>query len=368
MSAGLRFEIGKMLVERGFKRPLLVADSGIAALDIFSKLCQSLESAGLNVAKYHDFQGNPVEADVIAGANIAKSHTADAMVIIGGGAALDVGKAIGLMTYNPGTLFDYEDIPGAREATELIPFMVTIPTTAGTGSEVGRSSVISENISKAKKIIFSPKLLPPLVIVDPELTVGLPQHVTAATGMDALTHLIEAYLAKGYHPMCDGIALQGIKMVGENLALACSQPNNLTARGEMLMAALMGAVAFQKGLGITHSCAHALSTVFDLHHGLANSLMLKACMNFNRVAVPERFSDMARMVGIYEEKHELAGNRFIAWIKELQKEIGLDKSLGEYGVSINDRLLDVAYSDICHPLGPRSATRNDIKNLYEESL
>ena len=368
MGPGLRFEIGKILRDKGYNRPLLVGDRAVAKLDFYDELLKHLKSESLDVVTYSDFQGNPIEDHVTAGTEVARTHRADSLVIVGGGAALDVGKAIALMVNHNNQLFDFEDIPGAAEATEEIPFMVTVPTTAGTGSEVGRSSVISENVSKAKKIIFSPHLLPPLVVLDPELTVGLPKSITAATGMDALTHLIEAFLAKGYHPMCDGIALEGIRMVGDSLVKAYRKPGDLAARGEMLVAAMMGAVAFQKGLGVNHSCAHALSTVYDLHHGLANSMMLRACMAFNMEAVPDRFVQMARVVGILDGDQESVLKKFLQWIENLQTELDINHGLGKYGVEVTDLLLDVACADVCHPLGPRPVSRQGFQKLFEESL
>ena len=368
LGVGAVKSIPSLLKERGYKRPLLLADSGIAALPFFSEIRKDLEAAGHSVSEYHDFLGNPVEKDVMAGVDVIRNHKADSMVMVGGGAAMDVGKAVALMAYHSGSLFDYEDVPGAKEATEEIPFMVAVPTTAGTGSEVGRSSVISENESKAKKIIFSPRLLPPLVIMDPELTVGLPKDVTATTGMDALTHLVESYLAKGYHPMCDGIALQGIQLIDNSLVKVYENPKDLEARGHMLVAAMMGAVAFQKGLGVTHSCAHALSTVFDLHHGLANALMLEACLAFNREVATKQIAAMSRMVGVLDRDENKACDGFISWVRQLRISLGLKQGLASYGVSITDRLLDVAMADVCHPLGPKAVTRSDFQKLFQEAL
>ncbi|MEZ5143229.1 MAG: iron-containing alcohol dehydrogenase [Acidimicrobiales bacterium] len=203
------------------------------------------------------------------------AHDADGIVGVGGGAALDVAKAVGLMATHEGRLFDYEDeLPGARPVEDRIPHLVALPTTAGTGSEVGRSAVIADDATHIKKIIFSPHLLAVAVYADPELTVGLPAPITAATGLDALTHNIEAYLAKDYHPICDGIALEGLRLGAANLHRAVANPTDLEARGGMLMSSMMGAIAFQKGLGLVHSTAHALGTAADLHHGLANGVMI----------------------------------------------------------------------------------------------
>ena len=254
------------LKARGKKKPLIVTDKGLVKLPMIENLTAALKKAGLAPAVYGGVFGNPVESQVKDGVAAFKEHHADCLVIIGGGAPLDVGKAIALMVNHPGKLFDYEDgKPDARPVDQEIPFMIAIPTTSGTGSEVGRSSVVGDDVTKAKKIIFDPRLLVPLVLADPELTYGLPPAVTAAVGFDALTHNVEAYLAKGYHPICEGIALEGVRLVAKHLPKAVHDPKNLDARGGMMVASMMGAAAFQKGLGVTHSAAHALSTVYDTH-------------------------------------------------------------------------------------------------------
>ena len=345
------------------KKPLLVTDRNIAKLGFVTKILDQMSKAGLDVKVFSDIEGNPVESDVTKGVESYKGHGADCLVLLGGGATLDVGKAIALLASHPGSLFDYEDgNPNALPTPHDFPFMVAIPTTSGTGSEVGRSSVISDDKTKAKKIIFSPKMLPNLVIADPKLTEGLPPAITAATGVDALTHLIEAYLAKGFHPMCDGIALEGIRLVSKSLKKAVDNGSDLEARADMLAASMMGAVAFQKGLGVNHSCAHALSTVFDTHHGLANALMLPACMEFNQEAVPDRFTTMARTIGL--EK----GEDFVPWLRKLNASIGIDGGLKGQGVDVTEALLDVAEADICHPLGPRPVSREDFRKLYQKSM
>jgi alcohol dehydrogenase class IV len=249
-----------------------------------------------------------------------------------------------------------------------VPYVLAIPTTSGTGSEVGRSSVISDDKTKAKKIIFDPKLLPPLVLADPELTVGLPAAVTAAVGFDALTHNVEAFLSKGMHPMADGIALEGVRLVAKHLRTAVTKPNDLEARGGMMLASLMGAVAFQKGLGVTHSCAHALSTVYDLHHGLANALMLSACMEFNREAVPAAFARLGQAVGVKATDEGALGDGFLKWIVAEKAACGLPSGLKAKGVTDIASLLDLAVADPCHPSNPRPVTRADFEQLYRRSM
>ncbi|MEZ4742646.1 MAG: iron-containing alcohol dehydrogenase [Bdellovibrionota bacterium] len=368
--------ISMVLRENGKARPLFVTDAGLAATDLFQKIVRDAEKSGLKVSVYSDARGNPVKGHVDAGVSAFKAHQADSLVIVGGGCALDVGKAIALMAYHPGDLFQYEDdMPGALPVDQEIPFMLALPTTAGTGSEVGASSVISDDHTHAKKIIYSPRLTPHEVIADPELTVGLPVHITAATGMDALTHNIEAYLAKNYHPMCDGIALEGIRLVFKYLHRAVETPNDLEARGGMLMASMMGAVAFQKGLGVTHSCAHALSTCYDTHHGLANALMLDACLRFNLEVVPDRFATMAKVVGSMETFLEAGrstekelGLVFIKNIRDLKRSLEIPTNLAVICSQVTDNLLDVAVSDSCHLNNPRPCSREDFHSLFLEAI
>lgn len=348
---------------QSFKRVLLVTDRHLVKLPFLDEICEDIKKSGFELAIYSEMGGNPVEDDVTRGVKLCREHQAQVIVMIGGGATLDVGKAIALMAHHPGSLFDYEDGKAdARPTDQAFPYMIAIPTTAGTGSEVGRSSVISENESKAKKIIFSPRMLPNLVIADPELTLELPANLTAATGIDALTHLLEAFLAKGFHPMCDGIALEGMRLVANSLERAVQDPKNLAARTNMLAASLMGAVAFQKGLGVNHSCAHALSTVYDTHHGLANALMLRACMQFNLETVSERFERIANALGVK------GAEDVPSYLASLNKKIGLPNGLRELGISLNERLLDIAQADICHLSNPRSVTREDFKMLYQASM
>jgi len=294
---GARREAAAYLMAQGCRRPLIVTDQGIAALPLLAEFKSTL--AGLALDVYSGVRGNPVTSQVNAGVAAFRAHRADAVIGFGGGAALDVAKVVALMSNHPGDVLEYAwDHPRARPIERELPCFIALPTTAGTGSEVGRSSVISDDATHIKKIIFSPRLLARAVFADPELTFDLPAHVTAATGMDALTHNVESYIAKGYHPMCDGIALEGLRIAARALPLAVREPKNLQARSDMLMASMMGAVAFQKDLGATHSCAHALSTVADLHHGLANGIMIDYVMRFNQPVEIERFARMAQAAGV----------------------------------------------------------------------
>jgi alcohol dehydrogenase class IV len=375
VGAGVRTELMAELTALGIQRPLLVTDREVAELPWFAAVQSSLST--LEASTFSSLWGNPVVAQVMAGRLAYQSHNADGIIAVGGGAPMDVAKAIALMAHHPGHLFDYEDGASAR-IDQPIPPIVAIPTTAGTGSEVGRSAVISDDQTHAKKIIFDPQLLPQVVLADPELLLGLPAKITAATGMDALTHLIEAFLAKGCHPLCDGIALEGIYLVAQHLKdsvlfaqrLAAGKPidetDHLQARAGMLNASMMGAIAFQKGLGVTHSCAHALSTVCDTHHGLANGVMLPAAMRFNQSAVPEKFLRMARVVN----PSATNGTAFTDWIIELSSAIGIPPTLSELGVSqdLIEPLVNVAIADGCHSLNPKPVNRDDFAAIYQDAL
>ncbi len=366
---GARREVAEYLKALGCKRPLIVTDQGIAALPLLAEFKSTL--AGLAVDVYSGVWGNPVKSQVDAGVAAFKAHQADAVIGFGGGAALDVAKVVALMSNHPGDVLEYAwDHPQARPIERELPCFVALPTTAGTGSEVGRSSVISDDATHIKKIIFSPRLLARAVFADPELTFGLPPHVTAATGMDALTHNVESYIAKGYHPMCDGIALEGVRIAARALPLAVREPKNLQARSDMLMASMMGAVAFQKDLGATHSCAHALSTVADLHHGLANGIMIDYVMRFNQPVEIERFARMAQVAGVARGSTAASAAAFVEWLTRLKRDIGIPAKLGAVKVTIKQlpKLLDVAVDDICHKTNPRPCTRADFERIFTEAI
>ncbi len=364
---GVRALVADALKTAGASRPLVVTDRGVAALPLHRELLDGLKSKGLGAESFSGIWGNPVKTQVLEGVKAYRAHKADSIVGLGGGAALDVAKAIALLVNHPGDLFEYEDEkPGARPFDRDIPYWVALPTTAGTGSEVGRSSVVSDDETHVKKIIFSPKLLAKAVFADPELTVDMPAKVTAATGMDALTHCVEAFLAKGFHPICDGIALEGLRLAAENLVRAVREPRNLEARGGMLMASMMGAIAFQKGLGVTHSCAHALGTVCDMHHGLANGIMIDHALKHNLSVSGDRFSRMAVTVGLKDARPE----GFLEWLKRLKADAAVPARLGEAGVGRDklDGLVRIAVDDACHPNNPKSCTREDFVRIFNEAF
>lgn len=373
--------VATALQEAGKSRPLVVTDRGLAPLAPVTALRDALARAGHHAAVFSGVWGNPVKSQVTAGVDAFRAHGADSLVGFGGGAALDVAKAILVMVHHPGDLFDYEDEkPGALPLDREIPYWVSVPTTAGTGSEVGRSTVISDDETHVKKIIFSPRLLAPRVFLDPELTLGLPAAVTAATGMDALTHLVESYLAKGFQPLCDGIALAGVKLVASGLVRSVELARriehgekallhgaeHMEARGQMLNAAMMGGVAFQKGLGVTHSLAHSLSTVCDLHHGLANGICIPYAMTFNTAVVGDRLADLAQLVGAAEP----SARGFVVWLERLREQIGIPRDLRAVGVKDEhlDRLVAVAVADGCHANNPRPVSESDFRTLFRHAL
>ncbi len=302
------------------------------------------------------------------GRRLCAARRGDCIIGIGGGAAMDVARAIALRVHHHRDLFDYDDlIGGDKYVTEEVPYFITIPTTSGTGSEVGRSAIISEDDTHRKRILFSPKLLARIVFADPLLTMDLPPFVTAATGMDALTHNLEAYLAKGFHPMCDGIALEGIALIDGSIADAVREsPSDLESRSKMMIASLMGAVAFQKGLGVVHSLAHPLSSLLDTHHGLANAVNLPYGMRFNISGSEDKFRKIAQAMGLEEQTCEAVVERLF----ELTGQLGLPWRLRDIGVSADHVVVlsGLAVADFCHPRNPRPVSREDFEALYREAL
>jgi alcohol dehydrogenase class IV len=364
---GARHLLGEALVARGVHRPMVVTDRGLAGLAIHAELTASLQAAGLDPATYSGVEGDPVESQVIAGVAAYRDHGADAIVGFGGGASVDVAKAVGLMATHVGEVFDYvADAALPRTIEDRLPPFVAVPTTAGTGSEVGRASVISEDGTHRKRILFSPHLLAREVFADPELTMGLPPHITAATGMDALTHNVEAFLARDYNPMCDGIALEGVRLISAHLERAVRDGTDVDARSGMLMASIMGAVAFQKGLGLVHSCAHALGTALGVHHGLANGLMLDHALAFNVPVAADRLTRLAVAAGTSDVSPE----GFLRWIRDLKRSVGIPGSLSHQGVEPAnlDDLVSLAVADTCHLDNPRPVAKDDFRAIFETAL
>ena len=364
--AGAVKELPAHLLANGLERPLLVTDALVAGLDFFSKLKKDCNDHSLSVEVFSDIHKNPVKSDVIAGGQHYTATHRDCIIGIGGGAAMDVARAIALRVNHHRDLFDYDDlIGGDKLVTEDVPYFITVPTTSGTGSEAGRSAIISEDDTHRKRILFSPKLLAKIIFADPELTMDLPPFVTAATGMDALTHNMEAFLARGFNPMCDGIAVEGIRLISESIGAAVNHPT-LESRSKMMIASLMGAVAFQKGLGVVHSLAHPLSSLLDTHHGLANAINLPAGMQFNMDTEGDKFKRMAAAMNLSAE----TGQAVIDHLINLNHHLHLPVSLSAVGVKAEhiETLSDLAFADFCHPSNPKPVSREDFKALYLSAL
>ena len=364
--AGVIDELSDHLKKQGFKNPLIVTDPILSELDFFKAIIQNLKKSGLSVEVFSETHKNPVKSDVLHGAEAYKSTHRDCVIGIGGGVAMDVARAIVLRIHHHRDLFDYDDlIGGDKYITEEVPYFITVPTTSGTGSEVGRSAIISEDESRKKRILFHPKLLAQQVFADPMLTMDLPAYITAATGMDALTHNIEAYLAKNFNPMCDGIALEGISLITDSIEKATLNPD-VESRSKMMIASLMGAVAFQKGLGIVHSLAHPMSSLLDTHHGLANAVNLPYGLKFNYEGFEDRFDTMGYHMGLGANN----GDKVCDFIFELNKKIGIPKNLRDIGVleqHVNP-LAALAIADFCHPNNPKPVSQKDFEKLYREAL
>ena len=355
----------------GIKRPLVVTDSGLLDTEAFRALGRTLGEANRNRRwfLYSGVHPNPVESDVREPAALFQEKHCDGVIAIGGGSALDAGKATRLLVKRPG--FDFAKFYDEPDWSGLAPF-IAIPTTAGTGSEVGRSSVITLDATKRKAVLFHPELLAKLVILDPELTVGLPPKLTAATGADALTHCIESFTCPAFHPMCDGIALEGIRLIVEALPRAVRDGKDLDARGKMLVAAAMGAVAFQKDLGVVHSLAHPLSTICGMHHGLANALCLVAGMKFSASRKPGLYRRVGIACGLDVLKcsDAEANERTIAYIAEFLTGIGLNTKLRDHGVKPEhlDALVAQAWDDPCHKTNAVPVTATNLRELYLQCL
>ena len=359
-------ELGDYLLKNGLSRPLIVTDPTVSQLPFLGQIVKNLQSRNISVETFYDIHKNPVKSDVYKGAEIFDEEERDSIVGIGGGAALDVARAITLRIHHREDLFKYDDLKGGDIfITNDVPHFITIPTTAGTGSEVGRSAIISDDETHQKKILFSPKLLARIVFADPLLTMDLPSFITAATGMDALTHNMEAFLVNMFHPMCDGIALQAISLIQTSLVKAVNHPD-LESRSNMLVASLMGAVAFQKGLGVVHSLAHPLSSLLDTHHGLANAINIPYGMEFNIEGFESKFEQIARALKLPHE----SGEAVVRYLFELNEKINIPRKLSSIGVKQEhiEKLSDLALADFAHPNNPKPVSRDDFKKLYLKAL
>ncbi|MBS1576306.1 MAG: iron-containing alcohol dehydrogenase [Bacteroidetes bacterium] len=358
-------ELPAYLKQNNLKAPLIATDPVIAQLPFFKAILTDLKNNGIDAVVFSDIHKNPVKSDVYKGTDAWDNTKRDSIVGIGGGAALDVARSIVLRINHREDLFKYDDLIGGDiYVTNDVPHFITVPTTSGTGSEVGRSAVISDDITHQKKILFSPKLLAKIVFADPLLTMDLPPAVTAATGMDALTHNMEAFLAKNYHPICDGIALEGMVLVNQSLINAVNKPD-LESRSKMLLASMMGAIAFQKGLGVVHSLAHPLSALLDTHHGLANAVNIPYGMKFNIAGFEDKFKRIARTLELKEEN----GDAVVKYLFDLNSKINIPHKLRDIQVKEEhlETLADLAFADFAHPNNPKPVTRKDFRALYGEA-
>lgn len=364
--AGVVKELPDYLKANQLSRPLVVTDPNVAQLDFFKAIVADLKAKGFAAEVFSDIHKNPVKSDVYKGADAYDQAKSDCIIGIGGGAGLDVARAILLRINHREDLFKYDDLVGGDVyVTNDVPHFVTIPTTSGTGSEVGRSAIIADDETHQKKILFSPKLLAKIVFADPMLTMELPAFITAATGMDALTHNMEAYVAKNYHPICDGIALEGMRLISESLETAVLKPN-VESRSKMLLASMMGAIAFQKGLGVVHSLAHPLSSLLDTHHGLANAVNIPYGMQFNIEGFEAKFRQIARTLELKNE----TGEGVVNYLFELNSTINIPHKLRDIGVKEEhlETLADLAFADFAHPNNPKPVSRNDFYHLYKMAL
>jgi alcohol dehydrogenase len=343
--AGRVKELADHCRDLGILRPLFVTDPGLAAMTMVKTILRDLEKAGLGAGLFSEVRPNPVEANVDAGVKVYKHGNHDGIIAFGGGSALDVGKLIALMHGQTISVFDLEDIGDwwKRANPNVIAPIIAVPTTAGTGSEVGRAGVVTHPATHEKKIIFHPLIMPKVAILDPELTIGLPPKLTAATGMDALAHCLEAYFAPAYHPLAQGVALEGMRLIKENLKKAVKQPDDIEARGNMLVASSMGATAFQRGLGAIHALSHPFGGLYDAHHGLLNGIIMPYVIKANYPKIRKDLERAALYLGI-----EDGYDGFMKWVVALRKQIGIPHSLREIGIG-EDRLDVVARMAIKDP-------------------
>lgn len=334
--AGRIAELPEVLAEAGIKKPLFVTDEGLAALPVTTSTLKMLSDAGVVYGVFSDVKPNPVLRNLDAGIKIYRAGGHDGVIAFGGGSGLDVGKIIAFMAGQTRPVWDFEDVGDwwTRADPAGIAPNIAIPTTAGTGSEVGRAGVVTDEETHTKKVIFHPKMMPQTVIADPELTVGMPAFITVGTGMDALVHCLEAYCAPSYHPMGEGIGIEGIRLVFENLPKVFADGGDILARGHMMSAAAMGATAFQKGLGGVHALSHPVGALHDTHHGMTNAMFLPYALVVNRAAIEEKIERLAAFLGLTP-----SFDAFLAAILDLRAALGVPHTLADLGVTDGDRNL-----------------------------
>ncbi len=360
-------ELGEACLSLGIRNPLLVTDKVLAQLDITQNALDILKSSGFAGAVFSDVDPNPNELNLELGLNVFRSGNHDGVIAFGGGSGIDLGKMVAFMAGQKRPVWDFEDISDwwTRADTEAISPIIAVPTTAGTGSEVGRASVITNSKTYEKKIIFHPKVLPSVVICDPELTVGMPPFVTAGTGLDAFAHCVEAFSSPHYHPMSQGIAVEGMKLVIENLPKVYSNPNDIDARSHMMSAAMMGATAFQKGLGAVHAISHPIGAMYNTHHGTTNAVCMPAVLDMNASEISQRFDQVAGYIGI---KNGFKG--FCTFVREFNASLKIPMKLSGLGVANVDveKLTEAALKDPSCGGNPVKLNSENIKKLINDLL
>ncbi|RZO62558.1 MAG: iron-containing alcohol dehydrogenase [Candidatus Pelagibacterales bacterium] len=350
------------------KNPLFVTDKDLISLPMTIKLIEKLRKNFKELNIFSKFSGNPIGKNITDGVETYNNAKSDGVIAFGGGSALDVGKAIAFMCCQTRPIWDFEDIGDywKRANENKISPIIAIPTTAGTGSETGRASAIINEKTGVKKIIFHPKFMPTVVILDPILTIDLPPNITAATGMDALAHNLEAFCAPGFHPMADGIAIEGMKLIKNSLSLAVRDGHNIKARSEMLAAASMGSTAFQKGLGAIHSLSHPVNAQFNVHHGLSNAIFMPYVLTFNRNEISEKIISICDYLDLKK-----SFDSFIKWVMDLRKEFNIPHKLSdivdEKKIAL-DKLSEMAFHDPSTAGNPKKLTKEDMKNMYQHSI
>jgi alcohol dehydrogenase len=365
--AGRVKELAELCKANGMSRPLLVTDKGLASMPMVSDILADLKKAGLKADMFSNVRPNPIEENVLEGCEAFKAGKHDGVIALGGGSGLDTGKMIALMHSQRISIFELEDVDDwwTRADASVISPIIAVPTTAGTGSEVGRAGVVTHPITHEKKIIFHPAIMPRVALLDPELSVGLPPKLTAATGFDAFAHCLEAYCTPFYHPMAEGVALEGMRLVKENLAKAVKKGKDLDARGNMLVASAMGATAFQKGLGSIHALSHPFGGLYDAHHGMLNGIIMPYVLKANRKKIEAKIERVAAYLGI-----KGGFNGFMKYVLALRKETGIPHALKDIGIDVKrlDEVAKMAIKDPTHGSNPVAFSEKQYKTLARKCV
>jgi alcohol dehydrogenase class IV len=359
-------ELSQFIEELEINNPLIVTDPQFREVDQFKGIIDSLNNSNKNYSIFSEIKGNPTGKNINDGVDVFLKNENDGVIAIGGGSSLDAGKAVAFMSQQKENIWYFEDIGDnwTKAIIDNLPKVIAIPTTAGTGSETGRASLIVDEETYTKKIIFHPTMLPDLVILDPSLTISLPKHLTAATGMDALAHCLEAYCSNNFHPMAHGIALEGIKIIKENLVTAYNDPGNIEARAKMLVSSMMGSTSFQKGLGAIHSLSHPINAVNDVHHGLSNAIFMPYVVKFNQSQIEERIISLSKYIDLENQTFD----GFLKWILDLRNQLAIPHALKDLKITFDfDKLSKMALVDPSTSTNPVDLNEDDMKALYISS-